>query len=81
MDDQPLPSKENEEEEDVGTMTFYRALHRLMEGKSITKEEWGNPNIILKFNEDTLQIRNSDGTWHDLILRTIDVQGKDWKCV
>jgi hypothetical protein len=56
---------------------FYAALKAVSLGKRVTKLDWDNPNIYMLMNEEHLRIMLEDG-YHDLIVSSADMDGKDW---
>jgi hypothetical protein len=57
-------------------LTFAQALDKLLDGKKVSKKEWGDEGIYI-FLSDTLRIRKDDKV-HDLIVQAGDIQGTDW---
>ena len=60
-------------------MDFYEALRHVVEkGGFVTKLEWNNPNIFIGMKGEDLCIRKEDNVFHPLLLRDVDITGKDW---
>lgn len=59
------------------TLDFPDALRAVMGGKSITKQEWDNPEIKVALHALHLSIIRDKG-WQDLIVTDGDLFGTDW---
>ena len=68
----PTPVKVNQ------YVDFYAALRAAVEGKQITKAEWGSSELYGYFDKEILKINLKDGI-HDWILSEADVIGTDWQ--
>lgn len=62
-------------------MDFPRAMRSVMGGKSVTKLEWGKPEIHVCMFDNKLVIYKEDGQYHPLIVTSGDLFGKDWVIV
>ena len=69
----PLPHKE----EQTPTLSFLDAIRELINGRRITKLEWGTNNIYCLFTDDTISI-NTDGKVTGWVISGGDIQGNDW---
>lgn len=58
-------------------MSFYDALKQVVDGKSVTKLEWGNPQTIV-FLESEMLLITIDGKDSSFIIREPDIVGTDW---
>jgi signal transduction histidine kinase len=63
---------------DPNSMDFPDALRQVIDGKSITKQEWNDPSVIVKIVSDRLMIKLDDGKFHPLIVSYGDLHGDDW---
>jgi len=69
----PIPEKEE-------IMDFPNALRHVINGKQITKLEWGDPTIYVVLKDGFLTIKRHDG-YHRLVLNDGDLFGEDWVVV
>jgi hypothetical protein len=60
-------------------MDFPLAMQAIIDGKTITKQEWGNDDVC-QLREGWLMIQR-DGKWHTWLVNDGDLAGKDWKVV
>lgn len=69
----PMPIKTQE----VIELTFFDAVREMIEGKRVTKKEWGDNNTYcLMANEHlSIHINNKINDW---IVSQADIQGIDW---
>lgn len=58
-------------------VSFPEAIRSVIDGKSITKEEWEDPEIYGKLQGGLLMFYR-DGKWHKWILNDGDLLGEDW---
>ena len=59
-------------------LDFPSALSHVIEGKRISKKEWGSPYIWLELKDEWLQIHKASGTYHSVLLNAGDLIGVDW---
>jgi len=62
-------------------MNFPDALHQVIKGYVVTKEEWNNSAIYVWLDDEYLTIKKADGTNHPILLRAADLHGEDWRIV
>jgi len=62
-----------------GKFTFLPALRAVLDGKRITRAEWGNEELYVVLHEGILRVKMHDGLLHDLILRDVDLYANDWR--
>ena len=62
----------------VKEMDFPDAIRITMNGKKITRTEWGNKNIYCFLNGDILSIHMLDGNNHKWIINEGDMTAEDW---
>jgi hypothetical protein len=55
-------------------------MKAVIEGKTITKREWDDPNVYACLRDGTLQIHLEDG-WHTWIINEGDLMGTDWEVI
>ena len=67
----PLPKKAVE-------MDFPTAIQKIIEGRKITKLEWGNKFIYGELRDDFLMLRKEDGKFYQWILSRADLEGTDY---
>ena len=73
--------EEVKEEKKEKTMDFPEAMRAVMDGKRITKLEWGTKAIHGLIDEEILKIRKEDGKLYRWIISSSDGQGRDWAIV
>jgi len=62
-------------------MTFPEAMQAVLDGKTVTKLEWNDPeNEYACIHEETFLLHLADG-WHKWTVNTGDVLGTDWVVV
>lgn len=61
----------------MATMTFPQAIQAVIDGKRITKLEWGNPEDWCELRDTWLKIRRN-GTWFVWQVNDGDMLGADW---
>jgi hypothetical protein len=54
-------------------------MQAIIDGKTITKREWGNDDVC-QLRDGWLMIRR-DGKWHTWLVNDGDLVGKDWTVV
>lgn len=59
-------------------MSFPDALKAVIEGKKITKVEWGDSKIYGVLENGFLVIHREDGRAHSWIISEGDLMGNDW---
>lgn len=59
---------------------FPQAMQAVIDGKTITKKEWVDPESVCKLEGGRLRIR-LENVWHDWIISDGDMMGKDWVIV
>lgn len=57
---------------------FPDAIRAVIDGKSITKQEWDDPTVYGKVLDGKLKIFLDDKRWHPWILNDGDLTGDDW---
>lgn len=57
---------------------FPMAIKAVIDGKRITKKEWGNPAVYGIMKDGWLQIFKPDGKFYSWTLNDGDLLGKDW---
>lgn len=62
----------------TNNLDFYEALKAVMEGKSVTKLEWGNRNIYALLKDTHLMLHKNDNRYYDWILSDGDLYGDDY---
>ena len=62
----------------IKEMDFPSAIRITMNGKKITRTEWGNKNIYCFLNGDILSIHMLDGNNHKWIINEGDMIAEDW---
>jgi|GEM_PF-2321114 len=70
----PVPTKTTE----VLQYSFIDALKFIIEGKKITKLEWGNSNVYGVLREGILMLHKDDDKSYQWILSEGDLLGDDW---
>ena len=73
MNKSPKPVKEAPKE-----LNFYDALKAIMEGKSVTKKEWGNKEFYGLLVNGRLSLHKPDGKDYDWVLTDGDIYGEDF---
>lgn len=59
-------------------MDFPTAIRHVIDGRRVTKLEWGDRNIFLHLSEGFLLIHKADGISSRLMVSEADLLGKDW---
>ena len=59
-------------------LDFPVAMQAVIDGKSISKQEWDDIQIHCQLRRGNLQIFLSDGKWHNWIVSEADMLGQDW---
>jgi len=67
----PVPKKEK-------LLTFPEAMQAVIDGKKITKKEWGNYAFLAMINNGRLQLQKPNGKFYDWIVNDGDLLGEDW---
>lgn len=62
----------------IAVVDFPLAIKAVIEGKRITKKEWGNPATYGIMKDGWLQIYKPDGKYYAWTLNDGDLLGKDW---
>jgi len=62
----------------IKEMDFPSAIRITINGKKITRTEWGNKNIYCFLNGDILSIHMLDGNNHKWIINEGDMTAEDW---
>jgi hypothetical protein len=62
----------------IPMMTFPEAIKQVIEGKVITKLEWGDENIYGALLAGRLKIHKDDNKFYDWILNDGDLTGTDF---
>ena len=62
----------------IKEMDFPSAIRITINGKKITRTEWGNKNIYCFLNGDILSIHMLDGNNHKWIINEGDMIAEDW---
>ena len=57
--------------------TFPQAIAAVIDGKRITKEEWGNPDDYGMLKDRRLMLHR-DGKWYNWLVSDGDLTGLDW---
>lgn len=65
----PKPKKE---------FDFYAAIKEIVNGKKVSKAEWGNKKVYCLLEAGVLKIRKDDGKVYQWIVSEGDIIGKDW---
>lgn len=63
---------------DVGDLTFPQAMEAVINGGTITKREWDDPDTYCLMKNNRLMLHKSSGTEHDWIINDGDLHGRDW---
>ena len=64
----------------ISKMSFSKALHRLLIGDRVRREEWPDDGTYVIIHDETLMIyKPEDEMLHPLILKTGDLTGEDWE--
>ena len=58
-------------------ITFPEAITAIIDGKSVTKKEWGNPAYYGKLRNGLLMLHRDD-KWFKWIVNDGDLLGDDW---
>jgi len=59
-------------------LNFYQALEKVVEGKRITRLDWGDAEYWGFLHDDKLMLRKPDGKLHEWIVSLGDLVGDDW---
>lgn len=59
-------------------LSFYQALHFMLEGKKVTRRDWDDETYYGFLNDSTLRLHKPDGKLYDWIIVEGDVRAKDW---
>lgn len=59
-------------------MDFPDALREVINGNKVTKLEWNDKNIYLILQDGYLRMHKEDDKFYNLIVREVDLLGKDW---
>ena len=64
----------------INTMDFPSAIQEIIQGKKITKLEWGNKKVygFLNPNTNFLSLHKEDGKDYQWIISDGDLLGNDW---
>lgn len=60
------------------TMTFPKVMEAIINGKKITRLEWGTKAIYGLLDGGILKLRKDDGKFYHWILSEGDIFGNDW---
>lgn len=60
------------------TMSFPAAMQAVLEGKRITKLEWGDRETFGVLRNEVLMLHRSDTGWHKWIVSEGDMVSDDW---
>jgi hypothetical protein len=71
----PILKKSREKET---TMSFFKALEAVANGKNIHKLEWIDKNYYGFLNGDVLSLHKPDGQNYKWIINDGDLNGTDW---
>lgn len=74
MEDNISPVPESKEVE----LTFFDALREVLNGKKVTKREWGNNFYYGALRDGIVVIHKPDGEYYQWIISEADMQGVDW---
>jgi len=75
----PIPPEKESAAVLAEQIDFYNALRQLaIEGKKITKLEWGNNLIYGILKDNVLKIHKADNRYYDWIISDGDLAGEDW---
>lgn len=61
-----------------GQIDFPTAIKAVIDGKKITKEEWGSKEIYCFLNGNILSLHKEDGQNYQWIISDGDLNGDDW---
>lgn len=77
----PSASPTPEESKGEVLLDFFDAMREVFKGKKVTRREWDNENIYVFLHDDYLRIVLDNGTFSNLIVRSVDMMGMDWYIV
>jgi len=62
-------------------LDFPSAMRKVIEGKMVTKEEWGNKDIYGVLKDGLLMLHKDDGKFYKWLVSDGDLLGLDWVVV
>ena len=62
-------------------MNFFQAMKLVMEGRKVTKQEWGDDRIVILLHGDRFSICLPENNWQpiDFVVRYADMVGEDYQ--
>lgn len=74
----PLPAEVSASPSEDKVVAFPKAIAEVIEGKRITKKEWGNKEYWGELKDGWLMLRKPDGKYYTWTINDGDLLGKDW---
>lgn len=65
----------------IAEMDWPAAQGAVIDGKKVTRKEWGNSEIRVFLADGLLKIRKADGSLHALLVSDGDMLANDWVVV
>ena len=75
MAESPTPSRKKNPEPTL--IDFPSALRLVLDGKKVSKKDWGSTEVFFHLKDDYLII-HTEGQDHTYTIREVDLKGKDY---